>query len=58
MVAVAQLASATDCGSVGRGFETHQPPLAGLSLKFESPSFFTSINLLKKKKENSPTLIV
>ena len=27
MVDVAQLVRATDCGSVGRGFETHLPPL-------------------------------
>ena len=40
MVAVAQLARAPDCGSGGRGFETHQPPLVGLSLKFESPFLF------------------
>ena len=26
MVAVAQLVRAPDCGSGGRGFETHQPP--------------------------------
>ena len=26
MVDVAQLVRATDCGSVGRGFETHLPP--------------------------------
>ena len=26
MVAVAQLVRASDCGSEGRGFETHQPP--------------------------------
>ena len=25
-VAVAQLVRASDCGSEGRGFETHQPP--------------------------------
>ena len=27
MVAVAQLVRAPDCGSGGRGFETHQPPI-------------------------------
>ncbi len=26
MEAVAQLVRASDCGSEGRGFETHQPP--------------------------------
>ena len=26
MVAVAQLVRVADCGSVGRGFEPHQPP--------------------------------
>ncbi len=29
MVNVAQLVRATDCGSVGRGFETHLSPQAG-----------------------------
>ena len=32
MVAVAQLVRAPDCGSGGRGFETHQPPLIGIGL--------------------------
>ena len=27
MVAVAQLVRASDCGSEGRGFETHQSPI-------------------------------
>ena len=26
MVAVAQLVRAKDCGSLGRGFDSHQPP--------------------------------
>ena len=30
MVAVAQLVRAPDCGSGGRGFETHQPPIIKL----------------------------
>jgi hypothetical protein len=30
MVDVAQLVRATDCGSVGRGFEPHLPPLTPL----------------------------
>lgn len=33
MVAVAQLVRAPDCGSGGRGFETHQPPI--LRVKFK-----------------------
>lgn len=32
MVAVAQLVRASDCGSEGRGFETHQSP--------DNPGFF------------------
>tara|TARA_X000001036_G_scaffold387770_1_gene383691 strand:+ start:217 stop:333 length:117 start_codon:yes stop_codon:yes gene_type:complete len=32
MVAVAQLVRAPDCGSGGRGFETHQPPKTILQL--------------------------
>ncbi len=28
MVAIAQLVRASDCGSEGRGFETHWPPKA------------------------------
>ena len=43
MVGVAQLARALVCGTKGRGFEPHFPPLAGLSLNFESPSFFTPL---------------
>ena len=34
MVDVAQEVRATDCGSVGRGFETHRPPaIFGKSLQ-------------------------
>ena len=32
MVAVAQLVRAPDCGSGGRGFETHQPPATEIDL--------------------------
>ena len=32
MVAVAQLVRAPDCGSGGRGFETHQPPVTEIEL--------------------------
>ena len=32
MVAVAQLVRAPDCGSGGRGFETHQPPITEIHL--------------------------
>ena len=32
MVAVAQLVRAPDCGSGGRGFETHQPPVTEIDL--------------------------
>ena len=31
LVTVAQLVRASDCGSEGRGFETHQSPLAAVS---------------------------
>ncbi len=31
MVVVAQLVRAPDCGSGGRGFETHLPPLESLT---------------------------
>ena len=37
MVDVAQLVRATDCGSVGRGFEPHLPP-QGVSC--DTPYFF------------------
>ncbi len=30
MVGVAQLVSASDCGSEGRGFDSHHPPLVSL----------------------------
>ncbi len=30
MVVVAQLVRASDCGSEGRGFESHLPPFKGL----------------------------
>ena len=37
MVNVAQLVRATDCGSVGRGFETHLSPQR---LSFRQPFWF------------------
>ena len=50
MVAVAQLARALVCGTKGRGFETHQPPSAGLSAKSEGSVSFT----LHNNKEKQP----
>ena len=47
MVDVAQLVRATDCGSVGRGFEPHLPPPLSRTLKF---GFFVS-----KSNCNKPT---
>ena len=45
MVDVAQLVRATDCGSVGRGFEPHLPPVVergkGMSI-YGMPFYFTS----------------
>ncbi len=32
---IAQLVRASDCGSEGRGFETHYPPPMGQMLKFD-----------------------
>ena len=44
MVAVAQLVRASDCGSEGRGFETHQSPrhpaLAGFFLSIDQHAHF------------------
>ena len=41
MVDVAQLVRASDCGSEGRGFEAHLPPVKGsfLSILRETPFF-------------------
>ncbi len=35
MVVVAQLVRASDCGSEGRGFETHHPPKKRLEFRFQ-----------------------
>ena len=45
MVAVAQLVRASDCGSEGRGFESHLPPIAKSSRKslFGLRLFFVSM---------------
>ena len=40
MVDVAQLVRATDCGSVGRGFETHLPPLDPKRVSFVCETLF------------------
>ena len=44
MVDVAQLVRATDCGSVGRGFETHLPP-KGFSYKGNPFFIYLSNNI-------------
>ena len=44
MVDVAQLVRAADCGSVGRGFESHLPPKKQQSLLVVA--FFISISFL------------
>lgn len=43
MVDVAQLVRAPDCGSGGRGFEPHLPPINKLSFAIAELFFFTSI---------------
>jgi hypothetical protein len=40
MVAVAQLVRASDCGSEGRGFKTHQPPQEWM-LEIRNWTFFS-----------------
>ena len=40
MVDVAQLVRASDCGSEGRGFETHLPPQNAKGLEFSFKTFF------------------
>ncbi len=45
MVVVAQLVRASDCGSEGRGFETHHPPKRKMN-KFH----FSTLKKAKNKK--------
>ena len=51
MVAVAQLVRAPDCGSGGRGFETHQPPKKKL-IKLTSYAFYLIQKFLKRRNLN------
>ena len=46
MVAVAQLVRAPDCGSGGRGFETHQPPSIKLMLHKPTKHLFIIFTIL------------
>ena len=41
MVVVAQLVRASDCGSEGRGFETHHPPKIKNALIFNAFFYFS-----------------
>ena len=43
MVGVAQLVRASDCGSEGRGFESHHPPQKRKGLSADKPFLFLSI---------------
>ena len=45
MVTVAQLVRASDCGSEGRGFETHQSPGESRDLKFSGFFFILTDGL-------------
>ncbi len=47
-VDVAQLVRVPDCGSVGRGFESHLPPVKKETMKIAS--FFMSVNESQKLK--------
>ena len=49
MVAVAQLVRAPDCGSGGRGFETHQPPITKIDLVFYIGSEYDRILYIPQK---------
>ena len=43
MVGVAQLVSASDCGSEGRGFDSHHPPLLTTVLVLYKIYYFGSL---------------
>ncbi len=43
MVGVAQLVSASDCGSEGRGFDSHHPPLLTTVLVLYEIYYFGSL---------------
>ena len=62
MVAVAQLVRAPDCGSGGRGFETHQPPiwLGEINGHCLFPNFACILNASKNiiLKRNYPILLL
>ena len=47
MVGIAQLVSASDCGSEGRGFESHYPPCE-LRLRLERAAY---ARFFQRKKE-------
>ena len=47
MVGVAQLVSAPDCGSGGRGFESLYPPYNGLSPSGKAQDFDSCIALVR-----------
>ena len=44
MVSIAQLVRASDCGSEGRGFETHISPKSKRDSSLKSPSCFFSFS--------------
>ena len=47
MVGIAQLVSAPDCGSGGRGFESLYPPYNGLSPSGKAQGFDPCITLVR-----------
>jgi hypothetical protein len=51
MVVVAQSVRALDCGSKGRGFESHHPPKTQKVLSVDKTFFFCSPPIVKKHEE-------